>query len=231
MPRLTLEVIVSSVEDAIAAARGGADRLEVVRELDRSGLTPSTDLVRQIQREVDLPLRVMVRESDGFECRSEDECGLLADRAAALDAIGVDGLVVGWTRSGAIDESTLARVLRAAPSTRATFHHAFDQLPDPEAALRALQQHGQIDRVLTRGGSGDWTSRCPAFARLARWAAPQIAILPGGGVDADALRALAACGAVTEAHVGRAARVGGAVDGRVSAEAVSALRSLTLRPS
>jgi copper homeostasis protein len=230
MPHLTLEVIVSSVEDAIAAARGGADRLEVVRELDRSGLTPSIDLVRQIRHEVDLPLRVMVREADGFECRSQDECRLLADQAAALDAIRVDGLVVGWTRDGVIDESTLARVLRAAPTTRATFHHAFDQLPDPEAALRVLQQHRQIDRVLTRGGSGGWTSRCPAFARLARWAAPQITILPGGGVDADALRALAACGAVTEAHVGRAARVGGAVGGRVSAEAVSALRSLTLRP-
>ena len=221
---LRLEVIVTSVEDAVEAARGGAHRLEVVRELDRGGLTPSLELVRRIQREVDLPLRVMVRESDGFTCRSDDERRSLVDAGAALDGIGIDGLVVGWTRGDAIDGDTLGRVLDAAPSLPATFHHAFDALPDPEAALRALSQYPQIDRVLTRGGAGGWPSRCATLTRYVEWAAPRITILPGGGVDGDALRALASCGCVTEAHVGRAARAGSTADGRVAADAVRALR-------
>src|SRR5262245_41657408 len=122
---LILEVIASSVEDAIAAARGGAHRLEVVRDLSSGGLTPSIDLVRRIQREVPLPLRVMVRESDGFVCSSNDERRALADHAMMLDALGVDGIVVGWTRDARIDEETLASVLEAGPSLRATFHRAF----------------------------------------------------------------------------------------------------------
>jgi copper homeostasis protein len=215
---LTLEVIVTSVEDAIEAARGGADRLEVVRELDRAGLTPPVDLVRRIQRELALPLRVMVRESDGFACGSDDECRTLVEAASAFDALGVDGLVVGWTRGARMAEDTLERVLRSAPSRRATFHHAFDAVLDPEEALRSLQRYPQIDRVLTRGGAGEWSSRCATLARYARWGSPRITILPGGGVDLDALRALAACDAVTEAHVGRAAR--DISSGRVSAEAV-----------
>jgi copper homeostasis protein len=222
--RLTLEVIAKSVEDAVEAQRGGAHRLEVVRDLARDGLTPPIELVRRIQREVDLPLRVMVRESDGFACPSDDERRMLVDAASAFDALGVDGLVVGWTRRGRIDEETLGRVLQAGPSLRATFHHAFDALPDPEAALGVLKRHSQIDRVLTRGGTADWSSRCATLTRYAGWAGPLIRVLPGGGVDADALRALAACGSVAEAHIGRAARIGRAIDGPVSAEAVAALR-------
>ena len=80
MRRLALEVIASSVEDAVEAARGGAHRLEIVRDLSRAGLTPAIELVQQIQREVALPLRVMVRESDGFACGSNDECRMLVDQ-------------------------------------------------------------------------------------------------------------------------------------------------------
>jgi copper homeostasis protein len=224
MRPLALEIIACSVEDAAAAALGGAHRLEVVRDLDRDGLTPPVDLVRRIQREVALPLRVMVRESEGFACRSGDERRALVDQAAAFDALGVDGIVVGWTRGGAIDEETLGAVLEAAPSIGATFHRAFDSLTDPRAALRALQHQPRVDRVLTAAGRGAWAGRGQTLADYASWGRPRIGILPGGGIDGNALRALAACGAVTEAHVGRAARVGHAVGGAVSATMVSELR-------
>src|SRR5947208_969268 len=91
-PRMLLEVIVASVADAVAAADGGADRLEVLRDLSRGGLTPPIELVQQIQHAVTLPLRVMVRESDGFTCASDDECRLLVDQAASLAGLGVDGI-------------------------------------------------------------------------------------------------------------------------------------------
>ena len=68
-----LEVIACSVADAIEAQKGGASRLEVVRDLDRGGLTPPIELVRAIKEAVDLPLRVMVRESDGFGTSDEFE--------------------------------------------------------------------------------------------------------------------------------------------------------------
>jgi copper homeostasis protein len=219
---LTLEVIASTFEDAVEAARGGAHRLEIVRDLSHGGLTPSLELVRRIQREVRLPLRVMVRESDGFSCGSDDERRTLVDRARALADLGVDGMVVGWIRDGGVDDDTLSRVLEAAPSLRATFHRAFDALSDPETTLHALQRYPQIDRVLTGGGAGAWTRRCATLAQYARWAG-RLVMLPGGGVDEDALRALAQSRCVTEAHVGRAARAGEDLDGPVTADRVSAL--------
>ena len=55
-----------TVADAREAARGGADRLEVVRDLESGGLTPPLALVAAIAAETALPLRVMVRENAGF---------------------------------------------------------------------------------------------------------------------------------------------------------------------
>ncbi len=81
MSSLVLEVIVCSAAEAIAAEKGGASRLEVVRELDRGGLTPSVELVQRIKETVDLPLRVMVRESDGYETSGEAEVRRLCEAA------------------------------------------------------------------------------------------------------------------------------------------------------
>ena len=225
---LKLEIIATSVEDAVEAWRGGAHRLEIVRDLSRGGLTPSIDLVRKIQREVPLPLRVMVRASGGFLCNTDDERRALSDQAAAFAGLALDGIVVGWTRDGRIDEETLGCVLDAASSLRATFHRAFDALTDPEAGLGALRGYRQVDRVLTSAGAGAWTLRRETLARYGRWAGPGIGMLIGGGVDAAAVRILARSG-VAEAHVGRAARIGHVVDGRVSAEAVRGLLQL-IRP-
>ena len=58
-----LEVIVSSLEDALEAERGGtgAGRLEIVRNLELGGLTPSFETVQEICQRVAVPVRVMLR--------------------------------------------------------------------------------------------------------------------------------------------------------------------------
>src|SRR6476659_7771666 len=100
---LLLEVIVQTVEDARAAEAGGADRLEVVRDINHDGLTPSLGVVRAIQSVTRLPLRVMVRESASFTVSSPTELAALQRAAAELVTLGVDGLVLGFARDGAAD--------------------------------------------------------------------------------------------------------------------------------
>jgi copper homeostasis protein len=58
---MVIEVIAQSVADAVAAESGGADRLELVRELERDGLTPPPELVRAVREAVRIPVYVMVR--------------------------------------------------------------------------------------------------------------------------------------------------------------------------
>lgn len=220
---MLLEVIACSVADAIEAERGGAGRVELVRELGRGGLTPSPDLVQEVCMAVTIPVRVMLREHDGYEAGGVDAVDSLAARAIGFAALGgVDGVVLGFLHSRQIDAGALDTVLAAASPVQATFHHAFDDLPDPIAALCQLGRWPRIDRVLTTGGPGSWNRKAARLDRFAAAAAPNITILAGGGIGVEALRALSGS-SIVEAHVGRAARVPPTIDGAVSSRKVAEL--------
>lgn len=226
---LVLEVIVSSVEDARAAEAGGADRLEVVRGLEAGGLTPPLDLVRAIAAETLLPLRVMVRENDGYELRT-GELHQLRRAAAEFAALGVDGLVIGFASEGEPRLDDVARVLEAAPGVRATFHRAFDQLRDPLNAIDAITALPQIDRILTSGGSGTPEERAARLARYSARAGNRLTIIAGYAVDEAMIAAIARTGCVREAHVGRAVRERDSQQGTVLAERVRRLVSVAAAP-
>ncbi|HET7218087.1 MAG TPA: copper homeostasis protein CutC [Vicinamibacterales bacterium] len=225
MNRLLLEVIVQTVDDARAAADGGADRLEVVRAIGDGGLTPPLDLVRAIARDVSLPLRVMVRENAGY---ATDAAELPALRAAcrALNDAGVDGIVIGFAERGRVRMDDVARVIADTPAIRATFHRAFDALTDPLRALDEIAAVPQIDRVLTSGGAGTADERAVTLARFVNRAKDRLTIIAGGNVDAHALAAFARARCVTEVHVGRAARLRADANGPVSAPLVRRLRAI-----
>lgn len=221
-----LEVIACSVADAVAAQRGGASRLEVVRDLDRGGLTPSVELVRAIKQVVGLPLRVMVRESDGYETSTQAEVERLCAAAQCFDELGVDGFVLGFLKHGNIDFDLTKRVLASAPNLKATFHHAFEVADDQLRAVSELKKLDQVDRILSRGGSGTLAERTRRLDAFARAAAPEIKIIAGGGIDYRAIELLRRATTIREFHVGRAARDGFQVEGAVQTELVRTLAEL-----
>lgn len=225
MARLLLEVIVQSVEDAREAARGGADRLEIVREIRQGGLTPPISLVRAIAAGTSLPLRVMVRGNAGY---ATDAIELLALRRAAAEfaALGVDGIVIGFAHAGKVALDHLTSVLEVAPLVRVTFHRAFDQLHDPLNAIDDLADIPQVVAILTSGGEGPPAVRSERLREYSARAGTRLEIIAGGGVDEEALALFARTGCVREVHVGRAARAYGNQEGPVSAECVRRLVEL-----
>ena len=223
--RALLEVIVQSAADAREAARGGADRLEVVRALHDGGLTPPLTLVREIAREVSLPLRVMVRENAGYSTDAGERAALRR-AAAAFAAINVDGLVVGFARAGEPELDHLTDVLEAAPGVGITFHRAFDQLDDPFAGIDRLTAVARIDRILTSGGEGTAAERCARLGAYQARAGGRLTVIAGGGVDDEMLGELARTACVREIHVGRAAREAENPGGAVSAAKVARIRKI-----
>ena len=224
MPIL-LEVIVQTVADAVEATRGGADRLEVVRDIRDGGLTPPLSLVRAIAAETSLPLRVIVRENAGY-ATDAGELSTLRKAAAELADAGVDGIVLGFARAGKPALDDVAGVLEVASDVRVTFHRAFDQLIDPLGAIDELARVAQIDRILTDGGGGTAASRCERLRDYTARAGSRLEIIAGGGVTEEALALFARTGCVREIHVGLAARGGDDPEGPVSAARVRRLREL-----
>ena len=159
-----LEVIVCSVAEAIEAERGGAGRLEIIRDLQQGGLTPSIDLVRDIKQAAELPVRVMLRESPTYRTNDTDEVDRLCRAADTFASLDVDGFVLGFLNDGEVDVELTQRVLACAPHTRATFHHAFEDAKDKLRALADIKRLPQVDRILSHGGTNQLTSRVQRLA-------------------------------------------------------------------
>jgi copper homeostasis protein len=225
-PATVLEVIACSVADALEAQLGGAGRLEIISALERGGLTPSLELVRNILRAVSLPVRVMLRENDGYEVTGEAELERLCGVARELSALRVDGVVLGFLHGAEIDLDLTKRVLSCAPNLKATFHHAFEDARDPIEAIRKIKTLKQVDRILTSGGAGVWTDKLERLARYRQEARPEIEIIAGGGINPQTIKSICAETDIREFHVGRAARVPANANGVVQAAPVRALVEL-----
>jgi copper homeostasis protein len=215
-----LEVIACTVADALEAEKGGAHRLEVISHFECGGLTPSLELVREIQTAVSLPLRIMVRENDGYHVASNDEVERICQTVRELAAMRVDGVVLGFIRDRKVDIEVMLQILKSGPALKATFHRAFDEASDPFQALAEISQCGQIDRVLTSGGQGNWTERSEKLSLYQREAGEHLKILVGGGVDASAIKTIRNKTNLVEFHIGRAARVPATVHGSVQSARV-----------
>jgi len=175
-----LEIIVSSLKDAIAAYEGGASRFEVAIRLDQGGLTPSLSLVESILRRVPIPAGIMLRETSGFTLNGSEELEKLKGEATALAKLPIDGLITGHVRGGRLDLSTLRQLTEAAPAMRFTVHNAIEMTSDPLAALRALRNLPSVDGALVTGGSGSLAERMARLPGYEQALGPNRRLVLGG---------------------------------------------------
>ncbi len=202
--RILLEVIASSLDDALAAAEGGADRLELCTALALGGLTPTLGTVKAIKDALAIPVMCMVRPREGGMAYSDGEYDVMRRDAELLLEAGVEGLVFGFlSADGEIDIDRCAVMLdlvrQASVDTgkkvQAVFHRAFDVVADPVRALGELIDLG-FDRVLTSGRAPTALEGVDVIRQTVEQAAGRIEVLPGGGIDLFAVeRVLTATGA------------------------------------
>ncbi len=166
MPKL--EIAALTLADAIAAQEGGADSIEISRDLSVGGLTPDFDLVRQIRDAVTIGVNVMIRPHADSFIYSESDVETILDNACTLAHLGVDGVVFGaLTPDRHLDLALIEQVASEAIPLALTVHRALDESVEPEQALAGLV--GVIPRVLTSGPASDaWSGRVALGAVGAR---------------------------------------------------------------
>ncbi|MFI8826852.1 copper homeostasis protein CutC [Streptomyces sp. NPDC053431] len=210
--RAVLEVIALDEADAVAAQAGGADRLELVTDMAADGLTPSTTGFAAIRAAVDIPLRVMLRLTDGFAAGDAEHVAALVDRAGELRAAGAEEFVLGFlTPDGDADLVAVERLIAVLDGSPWTFHRAIDRAADRDALRKQLADLPGLDTYLTAGaatGVDDGLATLKAEAARAGEPGYEPQILVGGGLRLDHLPALRAAG-LDAFHIGGAARPDG----------------------
>ena len=201
MPKILIEACCGSADDALEAARGGADRVELNSALYLGGLTPSAGSLRVLRETSDVPVMAMLRPREGGFCYTEAAFRtMLADGELLLRA-GADGLVFGClTPDGEIDEPRVRALVALCGGRPAVFHRAIDVTPDWRRALEALIRCG-VTRVLTSGQAKSAMLGAQIIAQMVRFAQGAIEILPGAGVTLDNVLELLAITGCTQVHL------------------------------
>ena len=191
MQTYLLEGCIDSVASAIAAERGGANRLEVCADLPVGGTTVRPSVFRQIRARVQIPLRVLIRPRFGDFLFEEVQVQEMEEDIRTLKDLGADGVVIGALKpDGTLDRDILERLIRAADPLPVTLHRAFDMTCDPAQALEDAVALG-IETILTSGQRDACVDGKELLAALHKQAAGRIHIMCGSGVKPAIIEDLA----------------------------------------
>lgn len=201
--RPVLEVCVDSVEAAMAAQGGGADRVALCADLMAGGTTPSAGAIQLARQHITIGLNVIIRPRGGDFCYSDIESEVMKRDIEIAREAGADGVVVGMLRmDGSVDTQRTGMLMEIARPLGVTFHRAFDMCRDPCKAMGALMDLG-VDRVLTSGQEASALEGLDLIADLVERAGGRMIVVP--------------CGAITERNVGKIVRESGAKEVHIAA--------------
>ncbi|KAJ5297309.1 hypothetical protein PENANT_c005G00011 [Penicillium antarcticum] len=204
-PRISdslLEIACFNYESALAAAEGGADRIELCKDYTSGGLSPDTKTLEQIKSQITIPIYAMIRPRAENFFYDEAEFESMKITLNSLKTSGADGFVFGILNqfphkacNGTehwIDVSRNKALVQLAEGHPCTFHRAFDVIPEAHwaTALADIKDCGFASLLTNGGPSGIKAAECTdQLAKLVAWkqtsdhqAICPVKIIVGGGV-------------------------------------------------
>jgi copper homeostasis protein len=195
-----LEIAANSVASALAAQEGGAGRVELCTALELGGLTPSHAQIALARERLRIPLYVLIRPRAGDFLYGELECETMLRDIETCASLGCDGVVLGvLDAEGRVDTARCRPLIAAAGKLGVTFHRAFDLGRDPAQALEDIVTLG-CERILTSGTQVSATDGNALIRELVEQAGDRIVVMPGAGITAQNIAALATATGAHEFH-------------------------------
>ena len=153
MQEFCREVCVDNIKDAMRAVDLGANRIEYCSKLSEEGLTPNIEDVKYLLKNINIPLRIMIRpHSKSFNYSETDISTMLRD-ISTFKKIDIDGIVIGClNKDDEIDLKKINLFIEKARPLKVIFHKAIDITSDPLKSLKNLIKYSNINGVLTSGG-------------------------------------------------------------------------------
>ena len=191
MNKIILECCVDSVESAVAAMNGGADRIELCSALPMGGLSPQTSLFNEVKKTVgdSLKIHVLLRPRGGDFLYSSHDFEILKDEVKTFKKLGADGVVIGILKAdGTVDEDRCSILCELAGDMSKTFHRAFDMTLDYHRAYNTICRLG-FNTVLSSGQAASALEGAEVLRELNELEG-NLSIMPGAGINSSNLEEL-----------------------------------------
>ncbi len=213
---MLVEVCANSVQSAINAQRGGADRIELCCDLPSGGLSPSSASILVAREKLDIELFVFIRPRIGDFCYNALEFEIMKREIEFAKDSGADGIVFGILQSnGKVDFFRTRELVELAHPLPCTFHRAFDMCPYPFDALDDLVAAG-ITRVLTSGGKPTALEGKKLIAQLNKVGGGHIGVIAGAGINEMNVDELVKFTNVNEIHLSGKTTIKGTFHARIN---------------
>ncbi|WP_078381948.1 copper homeostasis protein CutC [Sutcliffiella halmapala] len=208
---MKLEVIVQNEQEAIAAEKLGADRLELVSAISEGGLTPSYGTIKRVLASVSIPVQVMIRPHSHHFFYDDSDMEIIVEDIRNLLNQGHHRIVFGaLNRDYSINEQILQSVLLISNELDITFHRAFDEVASQTEAYQVLTKYKKnVKRILTSGGEqtcGEGQEQLRKLVSLEKKLHGPV-ILPGSGLNLDNIEKLNQLVGASEYHFGSGVRM------------------------
>lgn len=201
MENYILECCVDSVESAIEAEKGGANRIELCSALVIGGLSPSKALFEKVKEQVNIKIHVLLRPRFGDFCYTDFEHEIIKQEIHMFKELGADGVVIGTLKSdGSLNLEQMKELVEEADGMSITLHRAFDMCADPFRTLEEVKELG-IHTILTSGQKNSCIDGKELLGQLMKKANREVDILIGGGVDVSVIPALYESTGATSYHM------------------------------
>ncbi len=185
-----LECCVDSVESALQAEKGGADRLELCSNLIIGGTTPTLALFRQIREHTNIRIHVLVRPRFGDFLYTKQELHIIAKEIDMFRKAGAEGIVIGClTPDGSLDCEAMHFLIDYAGQMTVTLHRAFDMSKDPFQTLELAKELG-IHTILTSGCQASCLDGIDLLRQLDEKSNGEITLRAGAGIQESSVRIL-----------------------------------------
>lgn len=187
MKNYILECCVDSVESAIEAEKGGANRIELCSALVIGGLSPSKALFEKIRENVKIKIHVLLRPRFGDFCYTEFEHEIIKQEIRMFKELGADGVVIGTLKpDGTLNLEQMRELVEEAKGMSITLHRAFDMCAEPLKTLEEVKGLG-IHTILTSGQKNSCINGKELLGQLVEKSEGKVDILVGGGVDVSVI--------------------------------------------
>ncbi len=212
--KINVEICVDSLKSALAAEKGGANRVELCDNLTGGGTTPSAGMIELARKYLTIDLNVMTRPRSGDFCYSPLELEVMKRDIDIAKKYGVNGIVIGVLKpNGEININMMKELIQLARPLTVTFHRAFDMTKDPFESLDILIDLG-VERILTSGKESNAIQGVELIRELVKRAEDKIIIMPGAGINERNVKDIIGSTGAREIHLSAKKRVEGIMEYR-----------------